>query len=41
MKKKDLLDFSNIGEYAPELGEKFFDYYNLSTNDGKLSEKEM
>ena len=25
--KKDLADFGNIGEYAPDLGPKYFDYY--------------
>jgi alkylhydroperoxidase/carboxymuconolactone decarboxylase family protein len=38
--KKDLADFSNIGEYAPEEGEKFFEYYNQSTSAGKLSARE-
>ena len=38
--KKDLADFSNIGEYAPEEGEKFFDYYNHATKAGKLSARE-
>ena len=38
--KKDLADFPNIGEYAPEQGKKFFDYYGSSTTAGKLSEKE-
>ena len=38
--KKDLQDFPNIGEYAPEQGNKFFEYYNASTAAGKLSERE-
>ncbi|HLD29731.1 MAG TPA: arsenosugar biosynthesis-associated peroxidase-like protein [bacterium] len=38
--KKDLADFPNIGEYAPEQGKKFFEYYGVSTSAGKLSERE-
>jgi len=38
--KKDLADFPNIGEFAPEEGEKFFDYYNKATKAGKLSARE-
>jgi alkylhydroperoxidase/carboxymuconolactone decarboxylase family protein len=38
--KKDLADFSNIGEFAPEQGENFFKYYGSSTEEGKLSERE-
>mgnify|MGYP000300512151 CR=1 FL=1 len=38
--KKDLADFSNIGEYAPEQGAKFFDYYGAATGVGKLTERE-
>ncbi|MCP5046736.1 MAG: 4-carboxymuconolactone decarboxylase [bacterium] len=38
--KKDLADFSNIGEFAPEEGEKFFEYYNKATKAGKLSARE-
>jgi alkylhydroperoxidase/carboxymuconolactone decarboxylase family protein len=38
--KKDLEDFGNIGEYAPELGEKYFDYYGEVMKGGKLSERE-
>jgi len=37
---KDLADFPNIGEYAPELGEKYFEYYGKATGAGKLSERE-
>ena len=37
--KKDLADFANIGEYAPEQGKKFFEYYGVSTSEGKLPEK--
>jgi alkylhydroperoxidase/carboxymuconolactone decarboxylase family protein len=38
--KKDLADFANIGEFAPELGQKFFDYYGMSTSAGALTERE-
>lgn len=38
--KQDLLDFSNIGEYAPELADKFFDYYHTATGQGELTERE-
>jgi alkylhydroperoxidase/carboxymuconolactone decarboxylase family protein len=38
--KKDLEDFANIGEYAPELGERYFDYYAEVMKEGKLSERE-
>jgi alkylhydroperoxidase/carboxymuconolactone decarboxylase family protein len=38
--KKDLADFPNIGEYAPELGKKYFEYYGAATNAGKLTERE-
>ncbi len=38
--KKDLDDFANIGEYGPELSEKFFDYYNKAMKEGRLSERE-
>ncbi|MBA4417819.1 MAG: 4-carboxymuconolactone decarboxylase [Syntrophus sp. (in: bacteria)] len=38
--KKDLEDFENIGEYAPELGQKYFDYYDTTMKTGRLSERE-
>jgi alkylhydroperoxidase/carboxymuconolactone decarboxylase family protein len=38
--KKDLEDFGNIGEYAPELGKKYFDYYGEAMKGGALSERE-
>jgi alkylhydroperoxidase/carboxymuconolactone decarboxylase family protein len=38
--KKDLEDFVNIGEYAPALGERYFDYYGEVMKEGKLSERE-
>ncbi|MFH0976171.1 MAG: arsenosugar biosynthesis-associated peroxidase-like protein [Spirochaetota bacterium] len=37
---KDLADFPNIIENAPEQGNKFFEYYNSATAGGKLSERE-
>lgn len=37
---KDLEDFPNIGEYAPALGEKYFDYYGEAMKAGRLTEKE-
>ena len=37
---KDLMDFPNIGEYAPKEGEKFFEYYGQATGAGALSERE-
>jgi len=38
--KQDLVDFANIGEYAPDLGTKYFDYYGEAMKVGKLSERE-
>jgi alkylhydroperoxidase/carboxymuconolactone decarboxylase family protein len=38
--KKDLADFGNIGEFAPEQGKKFFEYYASATSAGKVSERE-
>ena len=38
--KKDLADFANIGEYAPDLGKKYFDYYGETMKAGKLTERE-
>lgn len=38
--KKDLQDFPNIGEFAPEAGKKFFDYYGTATSGGVLTERE-
>ncbi len=38
--KKDLLDFPNIGEYAPKEGKKFFEYYGQAIAAGALSERE-
>lgn len=36
----DLRDFPNIDEFAPELGKKFFEYYEKATSAGKLTERE-
>lgn len=38
--KKDLEDFQNIGEYAPELGKRYFEYYGDAMKEGALSERE-
>ena len=38
--KKDLADFPNIGEFAPDQGKKFFEYYGSATSEGKLSARE-
>lgn len=38
--RDDLKDFPNIIEYAPEAGDKFFEYYGVSTEEGNLSERE-
>jgi alkylhydroperoxidase/carboxymuconolactone decarboxylase family protein len=37
---KDLADFTNITEYAPEQGSKFFEYYTKATGPGVLTERE-
>lgn len=36
---KDLQDFSNITEYAAEIGTKFFEYYSQATASGALTER--
>jgi len=36
----DLARFAEIGEEAPELARKFFDYYNAVFAEGELSERE-
>jgi alkylhydroperoxidase/carboxymuconolactone decarboxylase family protein len=38
--RQDLGDFANIGEYAPDLGKKYFDYYGEAMQAGKLAERE-
>ena len=37
---RDLEDFPNIGEYAAEQGNAFFDYYGKATAAGALTERE-
>lgn len=37
---KDLADFPNIGEYAPDLGDRYFQYYGDTMKAGKLTERE-
>jgi alkylhydroperoxidase/carboxymuconolactone decarboxylase family protein len=37
---EELKDFGNIGEFAPEAGQAFFNYYNQATAAGKLPERE-
>ena len=36
----DLSKFEEIGEEAPELAKKFFDYYGATFADGELTERE-
>jgi alkylhydroperoxidase/carboxymuconolactone decarboxylase family protein len=38
--KRDLEDFPNIGESAPELGKRYFDYYGEAMKAGRLTERE-
>ncbi len=38
--RKDLEDFANIGEYAPELGKRYFDYYGDAMKGGALGARE-
>ncbi len=37
---KDLAKFAEIGEDAPELAQKFFDYYEAVFAEGELSQRE-
>jgi alkylhydroperoxidase/carboxymuconolactone decarboxylase family protein len=37
---KDLPKFADIGEEAPELAKKFFDYYGAVFAEGELTERE-
>ncbi|MCY4561760.1 MAG: arsenosugar biosynthesis-associated peroxidase-like protein [Flavobacteriaceae bacterium] len=37
---EDLLKFGSINEWNPELGKKFFDYYQSVFKKGTLSERE-
>jgi 4-carboxymuconolactone decarboxylase len=39
-KPEDLGKFAEIGEEAPELAAKFFDYYNAVFAEGELTERE-
>ncbi len=39
-KPEDLGKFAEIGEEAPELAQKFFDYYGAVFADGELTERE-
>lgn len=40
-KAEDLKDFAKVGEFRPELAEKFFEYYNSVVNaEGSLSTRE-
>ena len=39
-KPEDLSKFPDIGQQAPELAEKFFDYYNAVFAEGALTERE-
>jgi len=36
----ELEDFPNIGEFAPQAGKKFFEYYGSATGAGILTERE-
>ncbi len=36
---KDLEDFPNIGEFAPEEGRRFFEYYGQATEIRKIIKK--
>lgn len=36
----DLPKFAEIGEEAPDLAKKFFDYYNAVFSEGELTERE-
>lgn len=37
---KDLKKFKDVGEFDPELAEKFFDYYGAVFEEGALSARE-
>jgi len=37
---KDLLNFEEIGQEAPELAKKFFEYYSAVFSEGELTERE-
>ncbi|MDA9879716.1 arsenosugar biosynthesis-associated peroxidase-like protein [Flavobacteriaceae bacterium] len=37
---QDLKKFKNISDWSPDLGKKFFDYYNSVFEEGNLSARE-
>ena len=37
---QDLKKFKNISDWSPELGKKFFDYYNSVFEEGALTARE-
>lgn len=37
---KDLKKFGDIGDFGPELADKFFDYYNHVFKEGELTARE-
>lgn len=37
---KDLSNFENVAKDAPELGKKFFEYYQAVFEEGELTERE-
>lgn len=39
-KPEDLKKFSKVGEFGPELAEKFFDYYSSVFEEGALTARE-
>jgi alkylhydroperoxidase/carboxymuconolactone decarboxylase family protein len=39
-KEEDLKKFGEITEFQPELGKKFFDYYNEVFKEGALTQRE-
>lgn len=39
-KPEDLKKFEDVGEFGPELAEKFFDYYGAVFEEGALSGRE-
>jgi alkylhydroperoxidase/carboxymuconolactone decarboxylase family protein len=38
--EKDLKQFGKIGDWQPELGKKFFDYYGAAMGEGALTVRE-
>lgn len=39
-KPEDLAKFEEMGQAAPDLGEKFFEYYGAVFSEGELTERE-